>query len=125
MYKIKIYYEDTDSAGVVYYANYLKFLERARTQILLDNGFTHTLLREKYDIFTVVKSCNVNFLKPAKLDEEIEICTSLIKKSKVQFTLNQKIYSNNILLVEALIKIAIISLEGKITRMPINLYNVF
>ena len=125
MYKIKIYYEDTDSAGVVYYANYLKFLERARTQILLDNGFTHTLLREKYDIFTVVKSCNVNFLKPAKLDEEIEICTSLIKKSKVQFTLNQKIYSNNILLVEALIKIAIISLEGKITRMPIDLYNVF
>ena len=53
MFKLKVYYEDTDAVGFVYYANYLKFLERARTQLLLDSGFTHTFLKENFNIFYI------------------------------------------------------------------------
>mgnify|MGYP006182422805 CR=1 FL=1 len=67
MFKVKVYYEDTDSGGVVYYANYLKFLERARTELLLGGGFTHTRLKETHNILLVVKSCNINYIKPAFL----------------------------------------------------------
>ena len=125
MFKVKIYYEDTDAGGVVYHANYLKFLERARSQLLLDNGFTHTILKEKFNIITVVKSCEIDFIKPTKLDDDLEIFTCLIKKSKVQFFLSQNIYCHNILMLKAKVRIATIDTKGKITRMPINLFNIF
>ena len=91
MYKLKVYYEDTDAAGFVYYANYLKFLERARTQLLYKCDLTHTLLKKKFNIITVVKSCQIEFIKPAKLDDELTIKTFLIKKSKIQVFLDQNI----------------------------------
>ena len=125
MFKLKVYYEDTDAGGVVYYANYLKFLERARTQLLLDGGFTHTTLKEKLDIITVVKSCEVDFIKPVVLDSELEISTFLIKKSKIQIFLEQKIYCNNVIVVKSKVRIAIINTKGKISRMPLDLFNIF
>ena len=125
MFKLKIYYEDTDAAGVVYYANYLKFLERARTQKLLDSGFTHTSLQKEFDIIAVVKSCEIDFIKPARLDDELEISTSLIRKSKIQIFLKQNIYLKTNLIVKANIRIAIINTKGKIARMPLNLYDIF
>ena len=60
MFNLRVYYEDTDAGGVVYYANYLKYLERARTQILLNNNLNHSLLKDKYNIFFIVKSCDIN-----------------------------------------------------------------
>jgi len=125
MFKLKVYYEDTDSAGVVYYANYLKFLERARSQILFDFGLTHTLLKEKFNIITVVKSCEIDFIKPSKLDDELEISTSLIKKSKVQIYLDQCIYCKANLIVKAKVKIVTVDIKGKISRMPSNLFDIF
>ena len=125
MFKLKIYYEDTDAAGVVYYANYLKFLERARTQLLLDNNLTHTILKEKFDIITAVRSCKIDFIKSAKLDDELEIATSVIKKSKIQIFLEQNIFSKNDLIVKANIRIAIINTKGKVVRMHSDLYDIF
>ena len=61
VYNLKIYYEDTDAGGVVYYANYLKFLERARTDAIFSLGFTNTDIKKKFDIIFVVKSCNINY----------------------------------------------------------------
>jgi|TARA_B110000438_G_C15749326_1_gene622191 acyl-CoA thioester hydrolase len=125
MFKLKIYYEDTDAGGVVYHANYLKFLERARTQLLLEGGFTHNILREKFNIITVVKSCEIDFIKPVILDSELEISTFLIKKSKIQFFLEQKIYCNNVIVVKAKVRIVTINIKGKISRMPWDLFNIF
>jgi acyl-CoA thioester hydrolase len=125
MFKLKIYYEDTDAGGIVYYANYLKFLERARTQILHDNNFTHTYLKEKYEIFLIVKSCNLNFIKPAKLDDDIFISTTIIRKSKVQILLDQRIYCNSSIILNSEVKIVTINVLGKVSRMPIKLYNIF
>ena len=125
MFKLKVYYEDTDAAGVVYYANYLKFLERARTELLSDSGFTHTLLKEKYNIITIVRSCDIDFIKSAKLDDELIISTSLVKKSRIQFFLNQNIYCQDTLLVKSKVRIAIIDTNGKICQMPLELFNIF
>ena len=125
MFKVKVYYEDTDSGGVVYYANYLKFLERARTELLLEGGFTHTQLKKKFNILIIVKSCNIGYYKSAFLDDELTISTSVEKKSKVQITLIQKIFRDQALIVEAKIKVAIINGEGKVTRMPESLFNIF
>jgi len=125
MFNLKVYYEDTDAAGVVYYANYLKFFERARTQLLLDSGYTHTFLKDQLNIITVVRSCKIDFIKPAKLDDNLEISTVLIKKSKIQMFLDQIIYCNNIIIVKAKVRIAIIDRNGKISRMPQDLFNIF
>ena len=125
LFKLRVYYEDTDAGGVVYYANYLKFLERARTQLLFDSGLTHTLIKEKFNIITVVKSCNIDFIKPAKLDDNIEISTILIKKSKIQIFLNQNIYCNNETIAKAKVRVVSINKEGKVFRMPQDLFDIF
>ena len=125
MFKLKVYYEDTDAGGVVYYANYLKYFERARTQILFNFNFNHSILKNKYDIIIVVKSCNINYLKSAKLDDELEVFTTTISKSKVQILLNQEIYSKGILIVEAKVTIVIINTKGKVSRIPLDLFNIF
>ena len=67
-FNVKIYYEDTDSGGVVYYANYLKFLERARSETLYSLDFTNSGLLENYGILLIVKSCNIEYKKPAKFE---------------------------------------------------------
>ena len=72
-HKIKVYYEDTDSGSVVYYANYLKFLERARTEALFSIGYSNKIIKEKFNSLIIVKSCNINYKKPAKLEDELKI----------------------------------------------------
>ena len=86
---IKIYYEDTDAQGVVYYANYLKFFERARTEFLREIGYKQKELMEKGAIF-VDREVSVEFKKPASLDQQIEVHTQIIKAGKVSFDFNQE-----------------------------------
>ena len=66
-FTVKVYYEDTDSGGVVYYANYLKFLERARSEAMYTLGYTNSGLLEKHNILLIVKSCNIEYKKPASI----------------------------------------------------------
>ena len=68
-HKLKIYYEDTDSGGVVYYANYLKYLERARTEALSTIGLSNIKIKDNYGALIIVKSCNIEFKKSAKLED--------------------------------------------------------
>ena len=81
-YKLKVFYEDTDSGGVVYYANYLKFFERARTEAIAEIGLSNKKLLEENGIFIIVKSCNIEYKKPAKLEDQIEIKSNIISKIK-------------------------------------------
>ena len=78
-FKTKVYYEDTDSGGVVYYANYLKFIERARTNLIQELGFSLKSLSEKYDCHFVVKNIHCNYIQSAKLEDELIIQTKFIR----------------------------------------------
>ena len=125
MFNLRVYYEDTDAGGVVYYANYLKYLERARTQILLNNNLNHSLLKDKYNIFFIVKSCDINYIKPAKLDNNLNIITTVNKKSRIQIYLNQKIFFDKNLITEAFVRLVTVNNVNKVIKMPINLYKIF
>ena len=96
-YKLRVYYEDTDAQGVVYYANYLKFFERARTELLRTAGYEQKALMESGAIF-IVRDLNLTLQKPARLDDELIIKTSLMKLGKVTFDFKQEAYRNDMLL---------------------------
>ena len=107
-FTVKVYYEDTDSGGVVYYANYLKFLERARSEAIYTLGFTNSGLLEKYNILLIVKSCNIEYKKPAKFEDKINIISEVISFTKTSFLMKQNISRNNELITEANVHIVIV-----------------
>ena len=117
-FTVKVYYEDTDSGGVVYYANYLKFLERARSEAIYTLGFTNSGLLEKYNILLIVKSCNIEYKKPAKFEDKINIISEVISFTKTSFTMKQCILRNNELITEANVHIVIVDKNGKPSKIP-------
>ena len=86
-HNIKIYYEDTDSGGVVYYANYLKYLERARSEAIYSLGLSNSILQEDYGTLIIVKSCNIKYKKPVKFEDELEVMSSVISKTRTSFSM--------------------------------------
>ena len=88
-FKLKVYYEDTDSGGVVYYANYLKFLERARTDALNTEGLSNLILLKKYQTLLIVRSCKIEYLMPAKLEDTLEIFSKITSKTRSSFVMEQ------------------------------------
>ena len=117
-HNVKIYYEDTDSGGVVYYANYLKYLERARSEALYTLGFTNLGLLEKHNILLIVKSCNIEYKKPAKFEDKINIISEVISFTKTSFMMKQCILRNNELITEANVHIVIVDKNGKPSKIP-------
>ena len=116
--RFKVYYEDTDSGGVVYYANYLKFLERARTDAITSLDFSNNKLVEKFGIFIIVKSCNLNFLRPAKLEDNLDIISKVMEVKNVSIKMKQNIFVHDSMIVEAEILLASVNNEGKPTKLP-------
>ena len=117
-YEVKIYYEDTDAGGVVYYANYLKFLERARSEAIYEMGFSNTELKKEFGVLVIVKSCNINFHKPAKLEEDLNIISKILEVKNVSIKMKQNIFVNNNIIVDAEILLASINKEGKPSKLP-------
>ena len=97
-YKVRVYYEDTDAQGVVYYANYLKFFERARTEFLREVGYEQMKLMKEGVIF-IVRSLDLKLFKPAKLDDQVRVKTELIKLGKVSFDFKQTAYIEDLSLI--------------------------
>lgn len=83
---VKVYYEDTDSGGVVYYANYLKFLERARTEALVSLGFSNKKIKDEFGALIIVKSCNIEYKKSAHLEDELNIRSFVKSITKTSFS---------------------------------------
>ena len=123
-HNVKIYYEDTDSGGVVYYANYLKYFERARTECIYSLGFDHNKL-DKSDILIVVRSCNIDYEKSVKFEEEIEVVSELSKISPVRINLIQSVKVNKETRVKANVELAVVDRAGKPKKMPEDLYKSF
>ena len=94
-HKLKVYYEDTDSGGVVYYANYLRFLERARTEALFSIGFSNNKIQEQFNSLIIVKSCNIEYKKSAHLEDELTIRSFVKSITKTSFFMNQTISKEN------------------------------
>ena len=123
MNKIRVYYEDTDASGRVYHANYLKYLERGRSNLIYQSKYNHQELLKKFNIIFVVKSLNINYLKPAFFEDIIEVQTSLNLLSRVKLNFNQKIIRNNELLVDAEVIVIPINSSGKIIKLNEDLYS--
>ena len=117
-YKFRIYYEDTDSVGVVYYANYLKYLERARSEAIYSLGLTNTKLRKDYGTLIIVKSCNIEYKKPARFEDELEIMSSVLTKTKTSFTMKQIIKKGEETISEVDVKLVTVNKEGKPVKIP-------
>ena len=115
IHKVKVYYEDTDSGGVVYYANYLKFFERARTEFLNSLKLSNKILLKDHGVLIVVKSCNIEYKKSAKLEDELEIVSSVISKTKTSFIMKQVVKLDKVLICEAQSHLVIVNQE-------VNLY---
>jgi len=118
IYKFRIYYEDTDSGGVVYYANYLKYLERARSEAIYSLGLTNTKLRKDYGTLIIVKSCNIEYKQPARFEDELEIISSVLTKTKTSFTMKQIIKKHEELISEADVQLVTVNKEGKPVKIP-------
>tara|TARA_Y100000768_G_scaffold305466_1_gene239383 strand:- start:465 stop:845 length:381 start_codon:yes stop_codon:yes gene_type:complete len=116
--KIKIYYEDTDASGRVYHSNYLKYFERGRTDFLYRLGFNHKTLLERYELYFVVKACDINFKKPAYFEDELVVETNIEKISKVKIIFHQMLKKENVIIVDSKVTITPININGKITKMP-------
>ena len=123
-HKVKIYYEDTDSGGVVYYANYLKYLERARSEAIYSLGLTNAILEKDHDSLIIVKSCNIEYKKPAKFEDELEIISSILSKTKTSFTMLQIIKKNEEIISEATVQLVTVNKEGKPIKIPEILNNL-
>ena len=117
-HKIKIYYEDTDSGGVVYYANYLKFLERARSEAIHSLGFSNKGLLENHGILLIVKSCNIQYKKPAQLEDLLEIISQAISFTKTSILMKQLILKNKDIISEAEVHLVAVDNKGKPTKIP-------
>ena len=124
-HKLKVYYEDTDSGGVVYYANYLKFLERARTEALFAIGFSNKKIQEQFNSLIIVKSCNIEYKKSAYLEDELTIRSFVKSITKTSFFMNQVISKENEIIVEAQIHLVFVNKDGKPTKIPENIYSKF
>jgi acyl-CoA thioester hydrolase len=121
---IRVYYEDTDSGGVVYYANYLRFLERARTELLRGLGFEQAQLARDAGIAFAVRSLQVEYIKPARLDDMIEVKSTVGELGRAQVVFLQRIEREGELLVEATVRVACLDLaKGKAIAIPKNIHD--
>ena len=124
-HKVKVYYEDTDSGGVVYYANYLKFLERARTEALVSLGFSNKKIKDEFKALIIVKSCNIEYKKSAHLEDELNIRSFIKSITKTSFFMNQFISKGEELIVEAKVHLVFVNENGKPIKIPGVLFQDF
>ena len=124
-HKIKVYYEDTDAGGVVYYANYLHFLERARTEALANIGLSNKKIKKDFGALIIVKSCNIQYKKSAYLEDELSIRSFVKSITKTSFIMNQIISKNDDLITEAQVHLVFINELGKPVKIPDIIYESF
>ena len=118
-YNTKVYYEDTDAGGIVYYARYLHFIERARTEMIYDRfKISHKQLKSDFNAIFVVRECNVKYHKSANFEDYLEVYTHISKKTPVRLNLIQEVKRGKETLVTAEIELAVIDSNGSISKLP-------
>lgn len=118
---MRVYYEDTDAAGIVYYANYLKFIERARTEALLSAGYRQTELRERHGLVFAVREVTIAYLSPARLEDQLVVRTTTRLPRGARLEMDQDVWRDDTCLVRAKVTLACLALNGRPSRMPADL----
>ena len=125
IYNVKVYYEDTDSGGVVYYANYLKFLERARTEALFSIGYSNKIIKDNFGSLIIVKACNIEYKKSAYLEDELTVRSFVKSITKTSFFMNQIITKVDDIIAEAQVHLVFVNTDGKPVKVPDEIYSKF
>ena len=124
--QVRVYYEDTDFSGMVYHANYLKFFERGRTEAMRHAGLNHAeLLDAEEPTAYTVRNMSISFIKPARIDDLLTVQTHLTDMRGARMFFDQKIFKDDILLIEANVEVACMTLAGRPTRLPKSLFDYF
>jgi acyl-CoA thioester hydrolase len=126
IWPIRVYYEDTDAGGVVFYANYLKFMERARTELLRSGGFEQDALIANENVIFAVRSLTIDYIKPARFNQLLQVSTDIKSIKKVSLEFSQKITHDSQLLVVGDVRIACLdAITFKPKAIPENLIEQF
>jgi acyl-CoA thioester hydrolase len=115
-FPIRVYWEDTDGGGVVYHANYLRFLERARTEWVREQGIEQHRLREDEDLVMAVREMQIDFLKPARLDDLLQVGVALIERRRASFRVRQELFRGDECLLRADVRIACLQASSFLPR---------
>ena len=121
IYKTRIYYQDTDVGGVVYHSKYIDFAERARMELLIKENVPPSVLQEKYNAGLMVRSCNIVYYAPAKLEDEITIETQVAELKGATMVFKQTVYKDKVKLVAMDIVAVCVNLNYKPVRLPDDL----
>ncbi|MDD5359222.1 MAG: YbgC/FadM family acyl-CoA thioesterase [Sulfurovaceae bacterium] len=119
--KIRVYYEDTDAGGVVYHTNYIKYCERARSEIFFENDSSPELDGCHF----VVSDITCKFIKSAKLGDILDVKTELLEKKRVSLLLKQTIFIKDEKIFEMQVRVGFVEKNGKITKIPQELQTIF
>ncbi len=123
-FALRVYYEDTDLAGIVYYANYLKFIERGRTEWVREQGIDQSKLRDDEGLVFAVRRVEADYLAPARFDDDLIVRTSVEQMSGARIILSQDVMRGKDLLFSAQVTLVALTLEGQPTRLPANIRRI-
>ena len=123
-YTFKIYYEDTDSGGVVYYANYLKFIERARAEMINELGFTLTTLLKDYDRLFLVKKIECDYIESCKLEDTLNVQSRVLVLKNASFVLEQNLLKQNKIIFRSKIVMVCVNSQGAPSKIPTELHSL-
>ena len=122
---LRVYYEDTDLAGIVYYANYLKFIERGRTEYVREIGVDQTKLKAETGIVFAVRRVEADYIAPAKFDDVLDVVTSVERASGVRLVMRQVVERGGEVLFEALVTLVALTESGAPARLPAEIRQAF
>ncbi|MDP9126973.1 MAG: tol-pal system-associated acyl-CoA thioesterase [Pseudomonadota bacterium] len=122
---VRVYYDDTDAGGIVYHANYLVFAERGRTEFLRAMGFDHNAVLKTFNLLLVIRHIDIDYRAPARLDDMLEIRTSVLACGRTSVTMKQDFYRADKLLTEITITVVGITPDGKAMALPAELRDLF
>ncbi len=118
---VRVYYEDTDMAGIVYYANYLRYIERGRSEWVREIGLDQNVMKERDGIVFVVRRVEADYLGAGKLDDELLVQTSVKSVTGVRMVMEQWVKRGEEVLFYALVTVVCMSLEGQPVRLPASI----
>ena len=117
---VRVYYEDTDMAGIVYYANYLRYIERARSDWVRGMGIDQRRMKDDGVVFAV-RRVEADYIAPARLDDELVVATEVVQVTAARLQMDQKVWRGSDLLFQALVTVVAITDAGQPTRLPASL----
>jgi acyl-CoA thioester hydrolase len=118
VFPVRVYYEDTDLAGIVYYANYLKFIERGRSEWVRSMGIDQVAMKQDAGVVFAVRRVEADYLQPAKFDDQLHVSTMISTISAARIVLDQTVLRDDVVLFSAQVTLVALDAQGRPTRLP-------